>query len=85
MNSFFVESTFFALVISLLGYETGAFLKKKTGLAIFNPLLVAIVLVIIFLLVFHIDYSVYEEGRRRRPTRLHFALSTMTVIQNALC
>ena len=62
MNSFFVESTFFALVISLLGYETGAFLKRKTGLAIFNPLLVAIVLVIIFLLVFHIDYRVYEEG-----------------------
>lgn len=62
MNEFIGESTFFALVISLLGYELGNFLKKKTGLSVFNPLLVAILVVIVFLLIFHIDYAVYEEG-----------------------
>lgn len=62
MNDFFLQSTFFALLISLAAYEAGAFLKKKTGFFLFNPLIVAIVLVIAFLLIFHIDYGVYEEG-----------------------
>ena len=62
MNEFVLNSTFFSLVISLLGYELGVFLKKKTKLAIFTPLLVAIVFVIAFLLIFRIDYSSYEKG-----------------------
>lgn len=62
MNDFFADSLFFSVVISLFGYELGNFLKKKTGLAIFNPLLVAIVVVIAFLLIFHVDYAVYETG-----------------------
>ena len=51
-----------AVTISLLGYEMGSFLKRKTGLAILNPLLVAIAVVIVLLLLFHVDYEVYEEG-----------------------
>lgn len=62
MPEFFPESTFFALVISLLGYEAGLFLRKKTGLALFNPLLVAIVFVIGILLLIPADYGTYEEG-----------------------
>jgi predicted murein hydrolase (TIGR00659 family) len=58
-----------------LGYETGVFVKKKTGLAVFNPLLVAIVFVIAILLVFHIDYSVYEEG----SSMLSYLLTPSTV------
>ena len=37
-------------------------LKKKTGLAICNPLLVASALVIVVLLVFRIDYQEYNRG-----------------------
>lgn len=62
MTDFMGASVFFALVISLLGYELGNFLKKKTKLAIFHPLLVSICVVIVILFVFKIDYQVYEEG-----------------------
>lgn len=62
MKTLICESTFFALVISLLGYELGMFLRKKTRLAVFNPLLVAIATVMVVLLVFDIDYGTYEAG-----------------------
>jgi len=62
MNEFVFTSTFFSLVISLVGYELGVFLKKKTGLAIFTPLLIAIIFVITFLVIFRVDYESYEKG-----------------------
>ena len=62
MNEFFMTSSFFALALSLTGYELGRFLKKKTGLALFNPLLIGIVVVIAVLLILRIDYGTYEEG-----------------------
>ena len=62
MSELLNSSAFFALAISLAGYELGSFLKKKTGLALFNPLLIAIVTVMMILLLFHIDYETYEEG-----------------------
>lgn len=65
MNTqFFSSSLFFGVFISLAGYELGLWLKKKTGLAILNPLLISIVFVIGTLLLFHIDYSSYESGGR---------------------
>ena len=62
MRDSLTSSVFMAVTISLLGYEMGSFLKRKTGLAILNPLLVAIAVVIVLLLLFHVDYEVYEEG-----------------------
>lgn len=62
MRDFLTSSVFMAVTISLLGYEMGSFLKRKTGLAVLNPLLVAIAVVIVLLLLFHVDYEVYEEG-----------------------
>lgn len=75
MHDFFTNSVFAAVVISLLGYELGSFLKKKTGLAILNPLLVAVVIVIGVLLLLHVDYAVYEE----RSQILHYMLTPSTV------
>lgn len=62
MSEFFMTSTFFALAVSLAGFELGRFLKKKTGWALFNPLLIGIIVVIVLLLIFRIDYGTYEEG-----------------------
>jgi predicted murein hydrolase (TIGR00659 family) len=62
MKEIISNSTFFGVFISLLAYEAGVQLKKKWKLAIFNPLLVSIVLVMVFLLVFHIDYDSYNQG-----------------------
>lgn len=60
MNELMQNSATMGVVISLLAYELGVFLKKKTKKAIFNPLLIAIILVIIFLLIFNIDYDSYN-------------------------
>ena len=62
MKDFFLNSVFFGVAISLVSYFIGTILKKKLKLQIFNPLLISVILVILFLLIFKIDYSVYEKG-----------------------
>ena len=46
MNSFFEESMFAGVTLSIIAYLIGAILKKKFKLGIFNPLLIAIIAVI---------------------------------------
>ena len=62
MSGFFETSVFFGVFITLLSYGIGLLLKRKWKLAVFNPLLIAIVLTILFLVVCRIDYDVYHEG-----------------------
>lgn len=62
MSSFLENSVFFGVFISIITYEIGVLIKKKLKLAIFNPLLISIALIIVFLLAFHIKYNVYESG-----------------------
>lgn len=62
MNEFIQNSLFFGAVISLLAYELGLILKKKFKLAIFNPLLIAILCVMGVLVVFDVEYDTYKEG-----------------------
>lgn len=64
MNAMILESATIGVVISLISYEIGLFLKKKLKLGIFNPLLISIVLVIIFLMVFHVDYDSYNSSAK---------------------
>ena len=61
---FLKESLFFGMFLSLLGYEIGLLIKKKWKLAILNPLLISIVLIIVFLKVFHIPYEDYNHGAK---------------------
>ena len=61
-KDFLTESVFFGVFISFGAYELCALVKKKWNYAIFNPLLWAIVLIIIFLAVTGIDYEAYEDG-----------------------
>lgn len=53
---------FFGIVLSLVAFEIGLLIYRKTNIPIFNPLLISIALVTGFLLVFHIDFSVYNKG-----------------------
>ena len=55
-------SLYFGMFLSVGAYLFGVWLKKKTGLAICNPLLVASALVIVVLLVFRINYQEYNRG-----------------------
>ena len=64
MNPFFLTSTYFGLFLSLGAYLAGLAIKKKLGWGIANPLLISVALVILFLLLFDIDYAVYYEGGR---------------------
>ena len=62
MDKLIVNSATVGIVISLLAYEIGLAAKKKWKLAILNPLLISILLVILFLAVFHVDYESYNES-----------------------
>lgn len=64
MNSFFQESMFAGVTLSIIAYLIGTMLKKKFKLGIFNPLLIAIVVAIVFLAVGNINYEVYNEGAK---------------------
>lgn len=64
MNEIFETSVFFGVFISLLSYGIGVLLKKKWKLAIFNPLLIAVILTILFLAALKVDYEVYNESAK---------------------
>lgn len=64
MNNFFRESLFSGVVLSLVAYVIGSFLKKKLKLDILNPLLISIVISIVVLVVGKIDYDTYYEGAK---------------------
>lgn len=50
MKELLTNSVFFGVMVSILTYELGMFLKRKLKLAIFNPLLISIAAVIVCLL-----------------------------------
>ena len=58
------NSALFGLILSLVAYEIGLRIKKKMELAIFNPLLISIAIIIAFLLFFNIDYEEYNNGAK---------------------
>ena len=62
MMEFFENSLFFGAAVSLVAYEIGLLLKKKFKLAIFNPLLIAILCVMAVLMILDVDYETYNEG-----------------------
>lgn len=64
MNEFFVNSTTIGVVISLISYAIGVMLKRKFNNPIFNPLLISIALVILFLSVTNIDYATYNNSAK---------------------
>lgn len=62
MKEMLSNSVFFGVMVSILAYELGMLLKKKLKLAVCNPLLISIVLVILILAAFRIDYESYQKG-----------------------
>lgn len=64
MNSFFENSVFAGVTLSLTAYLLGLELKKHFKIGIFNPLLISIVVTIVFLLAGNISYETYNEGAK---------------------
>lgn len=75
MKIFLSNSVFFGAVISLFAYELGLILKKKFKLAVFNPLLIAIICVMGVLTIFKVDYNDYNQGAKY----ISFLLTPATV------
>lgn len=64
IGEYIVQFTYFGLLLTMLAFQLGLFLKKKFKLCIFNAPFVSIVVTIIFLLVFDIDYEDYNQSAK---------------------
>lgn len=62
MNDLVQHSAYFGVVISVAAYALGILIKKKFKLAIFNPLFLSIIFIIVFLLAGDIEYANYEKS-----------------------
>ena len=62
MKELFEGSVFLGVLISLVSYAIGVWLRRKTRLSFMNPLLISIVLVIAFLLLTGVSYDSYKAG-----------------------
>ncbi|MEI2394749.1 MULTISPECIES: LrgB family protein [Paenibacillus] len=64
MRDLLSNSIFFGVAVSIFGYEAGLFLKRRFNKAIFNPLLISIVFVMLVLTMFRVDYDSYNNGAK---------------------
>jgi len=55
-------SPFFGIFLSILTFETGVWINKKTKSAVANPLLIAVILCILILKIFRIPLESYYVG-----------------------
>lgn len=62
MNNILIDSAYFGALLSIAAYMIGEMLKKKSKYC--NPLLVAIIIVILTLKIFKIDYDTYNSGAK---------------------
>ena len=62
--AFFEQSVFFGVSLSLVAYGIGVILQKRFRFALFNPLLISVILTVLVLVAAHIDYEVYYAGAK---------------------
>ncbi len=71
-----INNPLLGIVISLITFEVGCFFSKKTRFVLFNPLLISISLIILFLKSFNISLEAYNNGGQF----ISFFLGPATVI-----
>lgn len=64
MSEFIRDSAYFGIALSLISYGIGWLINRRTGKAVFNPLLISIILTIAVLAAGHIDYETYYSGAK---------------------
>lgn len=64
MDNILQSSVFFGVFICILTYAIGDLIKRKFKWALFNPLLISVVLIIILLKVFNIKYDTFLSGAK---------------------
>ena len=75
MSHFLSNSIFFGVLLCLLSYQAGVFLRQKTKIAAFNPLLISIIIVIFVLVMFNIKFEDFYKGSKY----ISFLLTPATV------
>ena len=75
MKEFVAGSAYFGVLLSLGSYYIGTRLQKRFLRAIFNPLLISIVLTVAALLILDVDYQTYNSGAKY----LNYLLTPATV------
>ncbi len=75
MKEFLSSSSYFGILLSLIAYLIAVMLKKKFGYAFLNPLLVAIIITLLFVVVLKVDYASYNSSARY----LSFLLTPATI------
>lgn len=55
-------SPYFGVVLSILTFQFGVFVSRKVKNPIANPLLIAVVLIVVILEVFHIPMEAFQQG-----------------------
>ena len=70
------QTPIFGLLLTIIFYNLGRYIQRKTGNPIFNPLLIAIICIIAFLSITKIPYEAYKIG----GDSINFFLSPVTVV-----
>ena len=68
-------TAFFGIGLTLLAFKIGLMINQKTKMVIFNPLLIAIIIVIAFLAATGISYDTYKVG----GSMIQFLLTPATI------
>lgn len=71
-----LKTPIFGIVATIIFFNIGAYIQKKTKMAIFNPLLIAILGIIAFLKVSNISYDSYKLG----GDTINFFLAPVTIV-----
>ncbi len=64
INEAFAHSSYFGFFLTVAAFAFGVWAKKKTGFALFNPLLTSSIVVIAFLLLTGVSYDTYNAGAK---------------------
>lgn len=64
MSDFFTNSVFFGVLLCLSAYQAGLFLRQKTKISAFNPLLISIIIVIFVLAIFNIKFQDFYNSSK---------------------
>lgn len=68
MNEILTKSVFFGMFLTLVCYEIGLWVKKKTRLSVANPLLIATLIIIAVLIIVIIDMKKQQHGNEDRKS-----------------
>lgn len=80
MNEFFANVAYFGVFLSIATYMVGVWLNRRFRSALLNPLLVSVVLCIVILSVFKIDYATFNTGKNNTGSSMLQNLLTPTTV-----